>query len=629
MGCSRPSAPPNVLLIVIDTVRADHLSLYGYPRATSPNIEELAQRGMTYEQANSAAPYTRPSTASILTGQYPSVHGAITHTDSIAPNIPTLAERLQDAGYTTTGIHRNGNVSETFGFGRGFETYGTPDGPFVQRVRRDPERENIRYVSSLDDSLLAEMATPYLKEPETPFFLYLHLGGAHDPYSPPKSFPSFVDGTLTTVADQFYEQPLKPFRKTPPVLRRIELGQLEVSDQTREQMIALYDTEIAFADHQVGVLLRELEASGLSENTLVVVTADHGEEFWDHGGLGHGSSNFEEQLHVPLVIAGPGVKTRSIKEPVSLVDVMPTILDFVGVEAPPGLPGRSLADVLRSPRKTPAPRSVYAEGLRMITSRGEPFFFRSVRKGNSKLVLDFLQKRKLLFDLDYDPREAVNRVGEDRGAVQDLLEELTTIHRLNLDSEYLRPVAAVDVPEELDESLRALGYLGSADDSSATSSLFRRPLRVLDLEVGGFLGHELDGANYGSEIDFSSPGFSDEQLLYGWGRASQKNPARSMASSAAVRLQRQDGQSRWQVQGRLAGGQQAVPTLFRVEIPGFPSESKLLEPGVPFQMEGTLGSEDRFVRLNLRCGSSGDLAEPPRVDVPGACGVIEFIGLLP
>ena len=367
-ACQSPTdTPRNVVLIVIDTVRADHLSVYGYHRPTSPSLQQLASRGALFSRAHATASYTRASTASILTGQYPVVHGAITHSDSMSPQIPTLAEVLKSAGFSTVGIYRNGNVAGTFGFDRGFDSYEVPDKDFLRRAKGDPAIGDVVYVSQTDDSLLTSSAVPFLEGQATgarPFFLYLHLGGAHDPYSPPPTAPTFFEGELTDTARLFYTQPLKPLRDGPTALRQILRGTAEVDDRTREQIVALYDGEIAFADAQVGAILEALEKAGKADETLVIVTADHGEEFWDHGSLGHGESHFQEQLHVPLIVAGPGVRPGTIEEPVSLIDLFPTILDLLRIGGTQEhMPGRSLRSALARPEREFDPRSVYAEGL--------------------------------------------------------------------------------------------------------------------------------------------------------------------------------------------------------------------------------------------------------------------------
>ncbi|MEM8998581.1 MAG: sulfatase, partial [Acidobacteriota bacterium] len=329
LACARtPPEPPNLVVIVVDTLRADHLGAYGYAPPTSPTIDGLAERGALFEAAYSTAAYTRPSTASILTGHYPSVHGAVTHADSIGPGIATLAERLQGAGYRTAGFYRNGNVGPRFGFARGFDEYvGVEKRHRRERRRRGEGAGAAEKNSETGDWLVAEAAIPALDafrkdraETGRPFFLYLHLADPHDPYTPPRDVLSgFLDGPLLPELELFYTQPRSAMTENPSVLRRLTTGQLPWRPNTLEQIVALYDAEIAASDAVIGRVLGHLESLGLAEETVVVVTSDHGEELFERGNSGHGHSHFEEQLHVPLVIAGAGVERRRIRGPVSLI----------------------------------------------------------------------------------------------------------------------------------------------------------------------------------------------------------------------------------------------------------------------------------------------------------------------
>ena len=604
-GC-RDRPPPNIVLIVIDTLRADHLGCYGYHRPTSPHIDRLAAAGTLFERAHSVAAYTRPSTASILTGVYPSVHGAVTHADAISASVPTLAERLKDAGYSTTGFHRNGNVSDKFGFGRGFDTYLAVDKPFWRGLKAEwrksnPEgkfREQTHYVSETDDSILTGQAVPFLRDVErSPFFLYLHLAGPHDPYTPPPDAPSFLDAPLTPTAERFYRQPVKSQVEKGSVLEQMRRGLLPVDELTRKQLVDLYDGEVAHSDRQIGAILDALVERGLTGDTLVVLTADHGEELWDHDDLGHGHSNYQELLHVPLVIAGPGVRSRRIAEPVSLIDLTPTILDLAGLEVPENLAGKSLAAVVKSSRQRPPATPVYAESMVRLLGTGDPLFFRSVLDGNLKLILDFARERKLLFDLEADAGERTNRIAELAGEGRGLLDTLIEIHDNNLESPLLAPIEAVDIPPELEENLRALGYLGSASDSSP-EPLFRQPLRRLDLEAYGFLGHERDGGRYRSALDFSNGEYPAEQLLYGWWPERAGAAGRDLVLRAGVRLKRDADQDSWRLEGRRRGGGLTLD----VRVDGGEPRSFDLPAREAFTIGGPLpAGSGSFVRLDLEC----------------------------
>ncbi len=603
-GCGQRQ-PPNIVLIVIDTLRADHLSCYGYSRSTSPHIDQLAARGTLFEQANAVASYTRPSSASILTGLYPSVHGAVTHADSIAENIPTLAERLSAVGYVTHGIYRNGNVSETFGFGRGFDSYTSPDKGYWRELRKSGVAKTAkRFVSQTDDSLLTRQAVPFIQGVEkAPFFLYLHLGGPHDPYSPPREVVApFLEAPLSPAAEMFYTQPVKLQREQPAILQQMRLGLLEVDDLTRRQVVALYDGEIVFSDQQVGAVVDALAERDLLDNTLIVVTADHGEELWDHHDLGHGQSHYRELLQVPLVVAGPGVQSRRIETPVSLIDLTPTILDLAGTALPPELPGRSLKPSLRSSRAKPAEIPVYAEGLLRLLGNGDPMLFRSVQVGYDKFILDFQHHRKLLFDGEVDAGEHHNVIAADRRHSRQLFETLLDVHQSNLDSAHLAPVEAVEIPAEVEEQIRALGYLGQASDSSS-ASLFRAPLKLIDVKSHGFMGNEREGQRYASAIDFPTPPPSSEQLLFGWGKSTVEGGSRGMARMAAAQLRRHEHHDRWLFRGQMPGRGPAV--VLAVRIDGGEPMRRPLKLGESFEISGPLPAGRSFARIDLECEFEG------------------------
>ncbi len=628
-GCGeRP--PPNIVLIVIDTLRADHLGCYGYHRPTSPQIDRLAGRGVLFERANSVAPYTRPSTASILTGLYPSVHGAVTHADSIAEGIPMLAERLAAAGYLTAGVHRNGNVSDTFGFGRGFDSYLSPDKEYWRGLRKaGRSKQDPLFVSQVDDGLLTGKAVPFLRGVESePFFLYLHLGGAHDPYAPPRDSTSFLDRPLTTTAELFYRQPVKTQRDKPTVLRQLMIGMLPLEDLDRRQIVDLYDGEVTFADAQVGAVLAALAENGYGDDTLVIVTSDHGEEFWDHGGLGHGEHNFQELLHVPLVIAGPGIERRRLETPVSLIDLTPTILDLAGVELPGDLPGRSLAAVLGSRRRDLAASPVYAEGLLRMRGNGDPMLYRSLQSGDLKLVLDFQRQRKQLYDLAADAGETHNLIATRPREARQLLETLIEIHGANLESPYLGRVEAVDVPEELEEQIRALGYLGDSSDS-ASSSLFRAPLKLFDVASHGLMGHEREGRRYLATLDFASSALPEEQLLYGWEAARPGQRGRGLMRKAGVRLKREPGHRRWLLGGRLpsvAGKPESLTLSVRVD--GGEPERRSIPAAGRFEISGPLAAGRSYLRLDLECGSEYFVGPREHANEFAYCLTADVIGLV-
>jgi len=295
-GGDRPARAeaPNVVLYVIDTLRADHLGCYGYSRATSPSLDAFAHDAVRFARAYSTSSWTRPATASILTGLHPLRHRAITRANPIVADVPLLSELLHGAGYRSEGFVTNVHVSSRWGFGRGFDSYED-----VEEVAH----------SNRSDAVNREVLD-HLGKIQPPFFLYLHVLDPHSPYDAPPPF-----------ADKWREHGTGPVQPH------------EVASLGVEEVVAAYDQEIAYTDHNFGELVAELKRRGWYDNSIIVVTADHGEEFLDHGGLVHGHTLFEELVRVPLLLKLPGNRHAgtSASDPVSVMDIAPTILRQAGL----------------------------------------------------------------------------------------------------------------------------------------------------------------------------------------------------------------------------------------------------------------------------------------------------------
>lgn len=308
----------NILLIVIDCLRADHVSCYGYHHRTTPTIDQLAAGGHLWEQANSVCCWTRPSVASIFTGLYPTQHGAFeyikrsgdtsaTTTDVLRTAQLTLAETLASHGWRSGAFARNEQLGEYTKLNRGFDKY-VPD------AGRSSE--------------LIEQYRNWLEErPSVPSFGYLHLMEAHWPYRARERHIKLLGGSLE---DNCFRQ----FTGVEfgELKRALSVGEASIPPFQIEQMIQMYDACVLRADEQVGLLLDTLETLGISDETAVIVTADHGEEFLEHGGLGHGQGLFEELIHVPMVMRIPrrGGPIR-YPHPVSQVDLADTVLNLAGI----------------------------------------------------------------------------------------------------------------------------------------------------------------------------------------------------------------------------------------------------------------------------------------------------------
>lgn len=369
-GAEQPR--PNVLLVSIDTLRADHLSAYGYRRPTSPALDELAQSGVLFERAISPTSWTLPAHLSMLTGLEISAHGIADDRqwtfvgpdgEPVPPRLHGifLPEFLREAGYRTAGFHTWKYLDEQFGFGPGFEVYERLGHTFYshpevskrfEALRAANDVEGLKRLHDEHPALFdaTRKTTPEVLErarewigavraqtPAQPFFCFLHLFDVHDPYVPPPPFDTLFDPDYAgSLNGRNVTSPDSPVR-----------GDMDPRDL--EHLIALYDGEIAYVDSQLGQLFAWLEAQGLADDTLVIVTSDHGEEFFEHGHKTHRRQLYRESVHVPWILAWPGELPAGLRigGTAGLVDLTPTVLGLVGVAGPPWTSGRDLSQVVR------------------------------------------------------------------------------------------------------------------------------------------------------------------------------------------------------------------------------------------------------------------------------------------
>lgn len=375
-GCEQPTAspaePPNILFISIDTLRRDHLGCYGYHRDTSPNIDALADAGTRFEQAISSCSWTLPSHASMLTGLYPAFHRLQDDGVRLPADVTTLAEQLRAANYHTLGVIAHVYVSSTFGLQRGFDTF---DESLIEGGATNPIAEQV-----VDRFLHHMQSVPA----DRPYFAFVHFFDPHWDYTPPPPF------------DQRFTNPnyTGPIDGTLKSLSRYVDGSQPMSEAGRQHAIALYDGEIAYVDGQIGRMLDTLRQRGQLENTTIVLISDHGEEFREHGRLGHGKTLFGEQLRVPLIIAGdpafPAGQRRS--DVATPVDLAPTLLALAQADVATTFQGHSLLE-------PPPDRPVFAESVRFGNE------MRSARTNQHK-VIHYRQGNHLhYYDLQRDPRE--------------------------------------------------------------------------------------------------------------------------------------------------------------------------------------------------------------------------------
>ncbi len=383
----------DVVLVVVDTLRADHLGAYGYERPTSPRLDAFARRATVFDAAWSAAPWTLPSVMSIMTSRYPSSHRVENDGLRLAADVPTLAETLKRAGYATGGFVSHVYVSSTFGFARGFdlfEDFGLSGPEYRLEAGMEPRADRV-----------TDAALDWLRgQGRRPVFLLVHYFDPHWPYAPPEAYRALFPDAYRGPLDASYDSISKFLDPLTPI-----------PDDYRRFLIDRYDGEIRFVDDQIGRLLDGLAASGRAPRAWVVLTADHGEEFKDHGSMGHGRRLYEETIHVPLVIgraaaggiASPGGAPAGarVSVPVSGIDLFPTIAGLAGAPAPAGLQGASLAPLLGSGTggAPAADRPLVCETIRLNAH------LKALRRGPLKLIQSMDENRTELYDLVADPRE--------------------------------------------------------------------------------------------------------------------------------------------------------------------------------------------------------------------------------
>jgi arylsulfatase A-like enzyme len=429
--------PPNVLLVVIDTLGADHVDGLPPDARATPELDRFAAGGVAFRRAYSTASWTQPAVASLMTSKMPSNHGVLRLLDSLPQDQRTLAEHFHARGYRTAAVVSHILVGRRFGGGKGFDAFD-----------ESPVGDHLKVTSDkVSDAAIREL-TRLARER---FFLFVHYFDPHYVYN---HHPAF-DRT------SWYKGPLRPAMDIWALLD--SRPRLRAEDE--RYLLELYREEVAFTDAQLGRVFAALRTLGIERNTLVVVTADHGEEFNRHGWIGHTKNLYDDVLHVPLVVSFPGrLAARRIEAPVSLLDVAPTVLDLAGIAAVPGgFEGLSLADCAAGGRCPGQERELLAEVSFGMQPDDPPRFAEKVafktalRVGDRKLIHDLLARRWELFDRAADPLELSNLAAAGRAEESKLRARL-----LAWEGARRAPRASGDIvrpgPEDI-ERLRALGYV--------------------------------------------------------------------------------------------------------------------------------------------------------------------------
>ncbi len=432
---------PNVLVIAIDTLRADKLGCYGGTRGITPNIDRLASEGARFEHAFSHAPWTLPAFASLFSSLLPPEHGAggsLTDDFRALPeSVETIAERLDSAGYSTAAIVNVDFLSKTFGLMQGFRHVDDKFSNNNRDMRNagDTTRAALRWLDS---------------RPKKPFFLFVHYFDPHAEYAPPQPFRRQFAKPQDAESDGFTfgtREQIVAYRR----------GEIQFRPLDIERAEALYDGEVAYTDAEIGVLLAGLGERGLDASTLVVLTADHGEEFLDHGGYEHGHALYDELIAVPLIVRQTS-RIAPIAIPLSVghMDVAPTLCALLGIEPSPRFRGRDLSPLLRGATLEPSTLVAYGNFW------GQPLG--SLRAGDFKLIHtpphDGVSDRLELYRWAHDADEEHDLATAERARTDDF--------KLALDTELARaeqrrrepPLNAPVSAEEL-ERLRGLGYIQS------------------------------------------------------------------------------------------------------------------------------------------------------------------------
>jgi len=456
-ACAEEQRRPNVLLITVDTLRADYLGAYGSSAARTPNIDRLAREGTLFEQAAAPMPMTRPTHASILTARYPREHGVVNNAISLPDTSRTLAEALRAEGYQTGAFVAVALLSAEAGFAQGFETFRSPT-TSKQRPADEVVPEALEWLAGISSN--------------EPFFLWTHLFDPHLPYAPPAEYR---DGSESAVEGGLPEVSWSVLRE----IARTNAGDVPAS--VLRQAKSLYRGEIAYADHWVGRLLEEVDRLRGLDDTMVVLTADHGECFEDGTYFEHSDCLTQAALRVPLIVRYPPEFAGGARRlgQVSSIDVAPTVLRVLGLDGFADQSGRSLQELdpdedryvlVQYPLYQPHTARARSRKQQVIRSVGgepvTPILLDTQKVGIVGSSWKYLRSEAGDELYALDPTEEVRELGGAPDVRVDLAAELDR----QLEVHPLSVIDAGEINDELLETLRALGYLPDEADTDEASA---------------------------------------------------------------------------------------------------------------------------------------------------------------
>jgi len=482
-----------VIVICIDTLRADKVGCFGSQEGLTPVLDSFAQEAVRFANCESASPWTLPSCAAVITGRYPGLMAADSTSEVLRDAETTLAELFHAAGWRTAAVTNNHYVSADVGFFQG-----------VEYQRESPK-------APANEQLTAAADWVKLHAGED-FYLYVHLFDPHVPYTPPEPFLS----RFSRGSGRFPTEFASP--------NEVRSGELVLTDGEKEQIEGLYDGAVAFADDELGKFFGQLKALGVWDTSAVVIFADHGEEFWDHGGYEHGHTVYEELTHVPLLVKLPGV-TASVKEDrVSLVDVFPTVVKWAGLEVPGAVVG---LDLLSPPPPEAQPRTMLVEGCIHSTEK------KAFIQGDWKQILYFGEDLPPeLYNLKDDPQERQNLFTREKQLGEELSSQLLMYSIQTSEGCHARlyPLEGVrNVTYELGATVEggAFSDIVVGYKKGALVAEIKEPNRIVSqvmLETGGYIGIDFNVTPEDAEVTFTANIIENPVAEFPWYLGSADDP---------------------------------------------------------------------------------------------------------